>query len=111
MSRVIKLAIRGHLEGKLIHFNLTYTMNIRSRIQCVGGSACTHTFLHDMFLGITGCKRFSGWELGGFTQTCSETMNTAWTRPQGEQGLVGSVKTGQGGPSRISNMLVTKPSP
>lgn len=66
MSRVIKLVIRGHLEGKLIHFNLTYTMNIRSHIQC-GGGACTHTFLLNMLLALMGYRRFSGWALG-FTQ-------------------------------------------
>lgn len=42
MSRVIKLAIRGHLEGKLIHFNLTFTMNIGSHIQW-GGGVLVHT--------------------------------------------------------------------
>jgi hypothetical protein len=42
MSRVIKLAIRGHLEGKLIHFNFTYTMNLGWHLPCGGRCLYTH---------------------------------------------------------------------
>jgi len=35
-----------------------------------------------MLLEFMGYRRFSGWALGGFTQTCYETMSTVWTKPQ-----------------------------